>query len=117
MEQSQEPGSVLKPGTKIDLKVSSGRAVTPPTDPNEPGEGETPTEEEFSINLTVTPFADKDETEITIIRKQDGDAATVYTKKHKSTDGTFDIPVTGKKGAVFEVYYDGIFQYSKSIEG
>lgn len=117
MEQSQEPGSVLKPGTKINLKVSSGRTVTPPADPNEPGEGETPTEEEFSINLTVTPFADKDETEITIIRKQDGDTATVYTKKHKSTDGTFDIPVTGKKGAVFEVYYDGIFQYSKSIEG
>jgi len=117
MEQSEEPGSTLKPGTKINLKVSSGPASTPPSDPNVPGGEETPGAEEFSINLTVTPFADKDETEITIIRKQDGDTSTVYTKKHKSTDGTFDIPVTGKKGAVFEVYYDGIFQYSKSIEG
>ncbi|HOK62480.1 MAG TPA: Stk1 family PASTA domain-containing Ser/Thr kinase [Soehngenia sp.] len=117
MEQSQEPGSTLKPGTAIDLKVSSGPDTTTPTNPTEPGGEETPGTEEVLINLTVTPFADKDETEITIIRKQDGDTSTVYTKKHKSTDGTFDIPVTGKKGAVFEVYYDGIFQYSKSIEG
>ncbi len=117
MEQSQNPGSTLKPGTTIDLKVSSGPSSTTPNNPETPGGTETPGAEEFTTNLTVTPFADKDETEITIIKKQDGNTTTVYTKKHKPADGTFDIPVTGKKGAVFEVYYDGIFQYSKSIEG
>jgi hypothetical protein len=99
------------------LVVSSGQPVTPPTNPDNPYEPEEPGNQEFSIKLTVTPFADKDETEITILRKQDGSSMTVYTGKHKPAEGSFDVTVFGKKGAVFEVYYDGIFQYSQSIEG
>ncbi|MBC7088267.1 MAG: Stk1 family PASTA domain-containing Ser/Thr kinase [Tissierellales bacterium] len=116
-DQSHSPGSTIKKGTTIDLVVSSGQPVTPPTNPENPNEPEEPGNQEFSIKLTVTPFADKDETEITILRKQDGSSMTVYTGKHKPAEGSFDVTVFGKKGAVFEVYYDGIFQYSQSIEG
>ncbi|WFA09810.1 Stk1 family PASTA domain-containing Ser/Thr kinase [Tissierella sp. Yu-01] len=103
--QSYEPGTTLESGTTVDLYISSGPDGT--TEPgNRPGEidGEVPTP------ITLTPSPDKEETEIKIIRLQDGVTDTVFNEVRKLSDGAFTITLYGKVGARYDIFYDDIFQ-------
>lgn len=102
--QSYEPGTELETGTTVDLYISSGPAETPIVIP---GEGD---DEEVPTTLTMSPLADREETEMIIYRIQDGVTETVYNKKHKASDGDFVITLYSKVGARFDIYYDGVFQ-------
>jgi hypothetical protein len=41
----------------------------------------------------------------------------VYSDTHKASDGAFQVTVEGLPGAQFEVYYDGIYQFTRVKEG
>lgn len=110
--QSYEPGTELETSTAVDLYVSSGKG-TEEGIPNENGEQnqeEANVAEETPITFTLTPLQDREETTIKIIRIQDGVSQVVYNKKHKASDGVAIITLKGKVGALFEIYYDDIYQ-------
>ncbi|WP_422485184.1 Stk1 family PASTA domain-containing Ser/Thr kinase [Gudongella sp. DL1XJH-153] len=114
--QSYDAGTTLETKTAVDMYVSSGPEPEPEPDPVE--EPEPPSsDEESSFTFTLTPFTDREETEITIFRKQGGDATMVYSETHQADDGSFQVTVNGVPGAQFEVYYDGIYQFTRVKEG
>lgn len=102
--QSYEPGTELETKTAVDLYVSSGKAD------NEDNDGDIDLVEETPITFTLTPLQDREETAIKIIRIQDGISQVVYNKKHKASEGVAIITLEGKVGALFEIYYDEIYQ-------
>jgi len=123
--QSYEAGTSLETKTAVDLYVSSGPEPNaepepdpvPGDEPQDPGNDQPPVGEESNFTFTLTPFTDREETEVTIFRKQGGDPTMVYSSTHKASDGSFQVTVTGLPGAQFEVYYDGIYQFTRVKEG
>lgn len=112
--QSYEPGTELKTKTAVDLYVSTGPSEKPDDENgddnnngNEQGGEETP------IVFSLTPYQDREETRIKIIRIQDGITSVEYDKKHEASAGEAIIVLQGKKGALFEIYYDG--EYKETI--
>ncbi len=95
--QSYEPGTDLETKTTVDLFVSSGPS-------------EEPINNEGPITFTLTPLQDVEETTIKIIRIQDGVSEVVYNRKRKASEGEFTETLSGKKGALFEIYYNDIYQ-------
>lgn len=104
--QSYEKGTELETGTSVDLYVSTGPAEPIPNE--EPGESDV----EVPTTITLTPFADRDETEIKINRIQDGVTETVYNRRHKASEGSFVHTLSGKVGAKYDIFFDGIYQGS-----
>jgi serine/threonine-protein kinase len=123
--QSYDAGTTLETKTAVDLYVSSGPESEPEPepepnpgeDPENPGDEQPQVGEETSFTFTLTPFTDREETEVTIFRKQGGDPTMVYSDTHKASDGAFQVTVEGLPGAQFEVYYDGIYQFTRVKEG
>ncbi|MCR3956104.1 MAG: Stk1 family PASTA domain-containing Ser/Thr kinase [Gudongella sp.] len=121
--QSYDAGTTLETKTAVDLYVSSGPEQEPEPepvpgeDPQNPDNGQPQVGEETSFTFTLTPFTDREETEVTIFRKQGGDPTMVYSATHKASDGAFQVTVEGLPGAQFEVYYDGIYQFTRVKEG
>ena len=114
--QSYEQGTELQTKTAVDLYISSGPEGTP-VEP-EPGE-DNPSDNsnvEVPITLTLTPFAQKEETQIRINRIQDGITELVHNKTYKASDGDIVITLYGKVGAKLDVLYDGIYQGSHTIQ-
>ncbi|MFA7533026.1 MAG: Stk1 family PASTA domain-containing Ser/Thr kinase [Tissierellaceae bacterium] len=109
--QSYEPGTEIETKTAVDFYVSSGPSEEEPIDGDIEGDDlETP------ITFTIPPFQDKEETQIKIIRIQDGISKIVYNKGHKASEGEATITLTGKIGALFDIYYDDIYQTTLSKE-
>jgi serine/threonine-protein kinase len=113
--QSYEQGTELETGTSVELYISSGpETIEPiPGNENEPGEN---SDAEVPITLTITPLADRDETEIKIIRIQDNITELVHNRLYKASEGSKVITLYGKIGAKLEVFYDGIYQDSLIIQ-
>ncbi len=108
--QSYEQGTELQTGTAVDLYISSGPEEGEPT-PTEPTPGEEPgTSVMTTTSMTLTPFADREETLVKINRTQDGETITVYNKTHKAADGDFVVSFESKVGATFDILFDGIYQ-------
>lgn len=103
--QEYEQGTELETGTSVDLYISSGPEETPEPDPVEE-----PTERIVTTSITLTPNMDKEETEVKIIRSQDGETVVVYTRIHKAADGVFTLPFESKVGATFDIHYDGVYK-------
>lgn len=103
--QEYEPGTELETKTSVDLYISSGESEDISNgnegDNNEDAQGNV----ETPITFTLTPFQDREETRIKIIRVQDGVSTEVYNMKHKAGKEVI-ITLQGKKGALFEVYFD-----------
>lgn len=117
--QSYEAGFELENKTAVDLYISDG----PPTqdseqtpEPKNPEEPKAPVEGKKNISLTLTPFTDRVSTEIKIISKKSGSSKEVYKKSHKGEDGDVVIELKGEVGSEFEVYFDDIYQFSKTIK-
>ncbi|NLV89072.1 MAG: Stk1 family PASTA domain-containing Ser/Thr kinase [Tissierellia bacterium] len=110
--QSYEPGTELETKTAVDIYVSSGIEENTEEEniDGETGGEEVGSTEETPITFTLTPLQDREETSIKIIRIQDGVSQVVYNKKHKASDGVAIITLEGKVGALFEIYYDEIYQ-------
>ena len=89
--------------------MSTGPKEEPQAEP----EPDPPVQEDLGDSLftiSLTPLVDKEEIEIRIDRIQDGIRETVYNKVHKVDGNTITIPLKGKLDAIFEFYYDGIFE-------
>lgn len=97
--QSYEAGTSIETGTAVDLYISSGPAAEP--EPEEVPDAEVVTQ------ITINIPQDKDETEVKINRIQDGTTATVYNKTHKAEEGYIVVPLSGKPGVTYEIFYDG----------
>lgn len=107
--QSYEQGTELETGTTVDLYISLGpAAVEEPV----PGEEEPGSEVMTQTSMTLTPFSDREDTEVKIIRNQDGESIVVHNKRHKAADGVFVLTFDCKVGATFDILFDGIFQGS-----
>ncbi len=109
--QSYEPGTTLESGTSVDLYISSG-----PEEINEPGNNEPGDNSDVEVptTFTLTPFPDKEDTEIKIIRVQDGETKVVFHETRKLSDGIFTITLYGKVGARYDIFFDDIFQGSQT---
>ena len=117
--QSYEAGTPLETKTAVDLYVSKGPDTTTPDEPAEPEEPSKPpveTGNEGPYTLILTPFSDKEETEVTIFRKQNSNSELVYSEKHSQSAGSFEVKLKGIPGAEFEVYFDGIYQFTRTKE-
>lgn len=97
--QSYEAGTSIETGTAVDLYISQGPAPEP--EPEEIPDAEVVTQ------ITINIPQDKDETEVKINRIQDGVTATVYNKTHKAEEGYIVVPLSGKPGVTYEIFYDG----------
>jgi len=106
--QSYEQGTELETKTAVDLYVSNGPSEETPGDNNPNDNNDSNVESSITFNLT--PFLDKEETQIKIIRIQDGISKVVYNLKHKASDGEVEITLEGKVGALFEIFYDDVYQ-------
>ncbi|WP_409227432.1 Stk1 family PASTA domain-containing Ser/Thr kinase [Gudongella sp. SC589] len=117
--QSYDAGTTLETKTAVDLYVSSGPSPEPAPveEPQDTDDEQPQVGEESSFTFTLTPFTDRDDTEVTIFRKQGGDPTMVYSATHKASDGAFQVTVEGLPGAQFEIYYDGIYQFTRVKEG
>lgn len=117
--QSYEKGTELETKTSVDLYVSSG-----PEEDDMPPEGEaveTPeegsqTEVEKSVTFTLVPLQDQEQTIIKIDRRQDNATSQVYNKTHNASEGEITITVQGKPSAVFDIYYNDIYQLTVPAE-
>jgi len=116
--QSYEPGTPLETNTAVDLNISSGPEVIPdPVEPDEPDEPDDPIGQvESDFSFVLTPFSDREQTRVTIVRKQNNRTETVYNSNHKSSDGPFEVTVRGITGAEFEIYFDEIYQFTRVKE-
>ncbi len=117
--QSYEAGTSLETKTAVDLYVSLGPEITSPQEPpqeEEPVENPSETIKEGPYTLILTPFSDREETEVTIFRKQNSNSKLVYSQKHSQSNGSFEVNLSGIPGAEFEVYFDGIYQFSRTKE-
>lgn len=111
--QSYEPGTELETKTAVDLYVSSGpEEPTPPVEETPLGEGNNDGDNvvEGPLNFTLALPQDVEETEVKINRRQDGATIVVYNKKHNASESPITITLYGKKGAEFDVIYNGIYQ-------
>ncbi len=110
--QSYNQGIEIETKTAVDLFVSSGPSEVPidGNENNDGGNNDNTSNEEGPITFNLTPLQEKEETQIKIIRIQDGISKVVYNKKHKAIEGEATITLEGKKGAQFEIYYDDIYQ-------
>ncbi|MEW8972770.1 MAG: Stk1 family PASTA domain-containing Ser/Thr kinase [Tissierellaceae bacterium] len=116
--QSYNAGTELETETAVDLYVSTGPdggedIGEPDTDD---GSRENSSRKESSFKIDIIPFTDRDETEVVIIRRQDGATEEVYRGRHKASDGEQKIKVRGKTGAEFEVFFDDIYQFTRIKE-
>lgn len=124
--QEYDSGNELELKTAIDLYVSSGpeEEIVDENDEETPVEGEEPKngkkdkdkDKEGPITFVLTPFLDRDETTIKIIRHQDGSSDVVHNKKYKASEGAATINLSGKIGATFEILYDDIYQFTRTRE-
>lgn len=109
--QSYEPGTEVETKTAVDIYISLG--------PEEVEEEEEPTTDdpnsERTITIGLTPFSDREETEIKIIRKQEGLQMQIYKENHKFSDGEVAIGLRGIVGAEFDIYFDDIYQFTQTI--
>ncbi len=117
--QSYKQGAELERKTSVDLLVSSGIAEReePEEDNKEPennnnNQNNENNIRESTITFTVTPFQDKEETQIKIIRIQDGVSEVVHNKTYNVNEGNITLTQKGKLGSKFEIYYDDEFQTS-----
>lgn len=97
--QSIEPGTEIENNTAIDIYVSTGPKEEPEPEPDK----------EIPFKISLTPASENEEVEIRVERIQDESRETVYNKVHKINGKTIEIPVKGKVGSIFEIYYDGIY--------
>ncbi|MFA5577136.1 MAG: Stk1 family PASTA domain-containing Ser/Thr kinase [Tissierellaceae bacterium] len=104
--QSYEAGIELESKTAVDFYVSSG----PVEEEEIEGDGEGEDDLDSPFTFTIPPFQDREETQIKIIRIQDGISKVVYNQGHKASDGDVTITLMGKIGALFDIYYDDIYQ-------
>lgn len=110
--QSYEFGFELESKTAVDLYVSSG-----PDEGEIPSDPDTPEGSEIkNISLTLTPFTDRESTEIRIMSKFDGKSKLEYKDSHKGEDGDVVIKLKGAVGTEFEVYFDDIYQFNQNIK-
>lgn len=109
--QSYEPGTELQTKTAVDLYVSTGPSEDTNND-NEADNGNNGNQGDVETPITfiLTPYPDREETRIRIVRIQDGATTVVYDVKHEASKGEVIITLQGKKGALFEIYYDGEHQ-------
>ncbi len=117
--QSYEVGTELETGTAVDLYISSGPQENKPEEDDVPPEDkENPSEDvgESSMTFTLTPLQDQDQTIIKIDRRQDGTTKVVYNKVHLKDDGEVPITLEGKSGAQFDIYYNDIYQFTRTKE-
>lgn len=119
--QSYLEGSEIESKTAVDLYVSKGpdpeQEPVEPEEPVEPVEPEKPDKSENkTITFTLTPFTDRESTEIKIVAKKDGTSVDRYKESHKNEDGNVVIELQGVIGTEFEVYFDDIYQYSQTIK-
>lgn len=108
--QSYEPGTEVETKTAVDIYVSLG--------PEEVEDEELPIEDpngERTITLGLTPFSDRDQTEIKVIRKQEGIQMQIHKESHKFSDGEVSIDLRGMVGAEFDIYFDDIYQFTQTI--
>ena len=105
--QSYEPGTIIESKTAVDIYVSKGPKEEPEPEPD-------PIEESSKI-IGVIPFSDRDETEIKVVRKQDGIQMQVYKERHKYADGEVALELRGIVGAEFDIYFDDIYQFTQTI--
>lgn len=111
--QSYERGTELETGTAVDLYISSG-----PEKVEKPNPIEEETKDQMTTTfMTLTPFSDREETEVKINRTQDGQTITVHNKKHKAADGDFVLTFESKVGATFDILFDGIYQGTITANG
>lgn len=115
--QSYEPGVELESKTVVDLFVSSGPDEesdgdnsNEDSDNNDNGSEGNDVSKEKSLTFTVTPYQDREETAIKVIRIQDGVSEVVHNKTYNVNEGDITLTVTGKLGSKFEIYYDDILQ-------
>jgi len=114
--QSYEPGTELETKTAVDLYVSTGPEVEEPIEEPEEEPDNKDKDKETPFKISIIPFTDRAETQVVIIRKQDGVSEEVYKRKHKAEEGEVSINVKGKIGAEFEVLFDDIYQFTRIKE-
>lgn len=103
--QEYEPNTELETKTSVDLYISAGpNESTNNGDGSENTDGEQP-DVETAISFVLTPYEDREETRIKIIRIQDGVSIVAYDMKHEAGKEAI-ITLQGKKGALFEIYFD-----------
>ncbi len=103
--QSYEKGTELETGTAVDLYISSG-----PTETNKPNPEEEPKDRIVMTTITLEPNYDKAETQIKVIRNQDGETTVVHNKIHKAEDGIIVLTFESKVGATFDILRDGTYE-------
>ncbi|WP_353093933.1 Stk1 family PASTA domain-containing Ser/Thr kinase [Tissierella praeacuta] len=106
--QSYDPGTELETDTAVDLYVSSGPSQENNNEENNNSNNNE--DKEGPITFLITPQPDVEETRIKIIKIQDGVSEVVYDKTHKATEEPFYKTFNGKKGSVFEIYYNDEFK-------
>lgn len=104
--QSYEPNSDIESKTTVDLYVSSGPSEDTESGNNGNNGNNGNKDKEGPITFTISPLPEQDETQIKIIRTQDGISETVYSKKLSVAKGEETITLQGKAGAKFDIFYD-----------
>lgn len=77
---------------------------------NETGETTPPAQNDqiFTINYSLS--GDSDSTNITIRRISNGEETQVYSGTHSADEGTISVTVSGKEGAIYHIYENGVLK-------
>lgn len=109
--QEIEAGNQIETNTSIDFYVSAG----PEKETKEPADEP----KETSFNIKYTPLSDDEEieeVEIRVDRIQDGVKETIY-RDVRQVGKEATIPLSGKPGARFELYQDGVLKEEFNYQG
>lgn len=113
--QSEDPGVSVSKGTYIDLELrktdtepgTSGGTTTgdSPASPD-------PAEKVTSKVITVMIPQSEDTTNIRVVQ----DGVTIHDKTHSRRDGSVDVTVTGTGTAKVDIYYNGVYNSTVTVE-
>ncbi len=96
--QSVEPEQIVEKGTKIDFEVM--------------GDSSPSVDNQKSEVITVLIPQDKESTVIMV--RQDG--KEIYRGTHSKSDGSVDITIKGNGTSTVEIYHDGTYKNSMTVE-
>ncbi|MGF7057279.1 Stk1 family PASTA domain-containing Ser/Thr kinase [Brassicibacter mesophilus] len=99
--QSYTAGTEVEENTPIDLLVSLGAEETEDTESNEG--------QENTQALYIKLPKDKEEVEVKVYKIQDDVKDLIYNNKHKTSEDTIRVPISGQGKVKLEIYFDGVF--------
>ena len=111
--QSVDPDENVAKGTSIDLELRKADSTSEPD--NNPDNNQTTPEPDNKVTskvITVMIPQSEDTTNVRVVQ----DGTTIHDQTHSKREGSVDVTVTGSGTARVDIYYNGVYNSTVTVE-